>query len=181
MSDKPVICSSAWTTLRVHGRADPTRRTTDGELASRAARRDPGMRIAMEQRKDLEMKYGVFRAPCLVLVDAQDQVAWRQDYPIIEAARSSWTNWRRRLRLNEGGIMLIDSYHLEVFTPPCDPGAERFAATAHLARIFPESPLTRTLLCVDNRSPVCHALTWKKGGHNIASMNTNCLPARGGS
>ena len=44
----------------------------------------PVMRIAMEQRKDLEAKYQVFRAPCLVLVDAQDQIAWRQDYPLIE-------------------------------------------------------------------------------------------------
>lgn len=44
----------------------------------------PVIRIAMEERKDLEVKYRVFRAPCLVLVDAQDQVAWRQDYPMIE-------------------------------------------------------------------------------------------------
>jgi hypothetical protein len=42
------------------------------------------LRIAMDQRKDLEAKYQVFRAPCLVLVDAQDQVVWRQDYPLIE-------------------------------------------------------------------------------------------------
>lgn len=42
------------------------------------------LRIAMEQRRDLEAKYKVFRAPCLVLVDAQDQVVWRQDYPLIE-------------------------------------------------------------------------------------------------
>ena len=65
--------------------------------------------------------------------------------------------------------MLIDSYDLEVFTPPCDPGAERFAATAHLAMdisgVFPY--LNATL-----RGAVYHksanALTWKKGGHNIA-------------
>jgi len=42
------------------------------------------VRIAMEQRRDLEIKYKVFRAPCLVLVNAQGQVAWRQDYPLIE-------------------------------------------------------------------------------------------------
>jgi hypothetical protein len=41
-------------------------------------------RVVMEQRKDLETKYQVFRAPCLVLVNAQDQIAWRQDYPLIE-------------------------------------------------------------------------------------------------
>jgi len=44
----------------------------------------PVIRIPMEQYKDLEAKYKVFRAPCLVLVDAQDQVVWRQDYPLIE-------------------------------------------------------------------------------------------------
>lgn len=42
------------------------------------------MRIGMEQRKDLEAKYKVFRAPCLVLVDQNDAVAWRQDYPLIK-------------------------------------------------------------------------------------------------
>jgi hypothetical protein len=44
----------------------------------------PVMRIAMEQRKDLELRYSVFRAPCLVLVDAHNQIVWRQDYPMIE-------------------------------------------------------------------------------------------------
>ncbi len=28
--------------------------------------------------------------------------------------------------------MLIDGYDIEVFTPPCEPGAERFAARARL-------------------------------------------------
>jgi hypothetical protein len=42
------------------------------------------VRIPMDQRTDLEAKYKVFRAPCLVLVDAQDEVLWRQDYPLIE-------------------------------------------------------------------------------------------------
>jgi hypothetical protein len=51
-----------------------------------AEKRDaiPVLRIAMDQRKDLEAKYQVFRAPCLVLVDAKDRVVWRQDYPLIE-------------------------------------------------------------------------------------------------
>ena len=44
----------------------------------------PVVRIGMRQRQDLEAKYKVFRAPCLVLVNAQDQIAWRQDYPLIE-------------------------------------------------------------------------------------------------
>jgi hypothetical protein len=42
------------------------------------------LRIAMDQRTDLEVKYQVFRAPCLVLVDVDGQVVWRQDYPLIE-------------------------------------------------------------------------------------------------
>ena len=42
------------------------------------------MRIAIDQRKDLEAKYDVFRAPCLLLVDAQNQVVLWQDYPSIE-------------------------------------------------------------------------------------------------
>ena len=42
------------------------------------------MRIAMDQRRDLEAKYDIFRAPCLVLVDVDGQVFWRQDYPLIE-------------------------------------------------------------------------------------------------
>ena len=42
------------------------------------------MRIAIDQRKDLEAKYDVFRAPCLLLVDADGMVSWRQDYPLIE-------------------------------------------------------------------------------------------------
>jgi hypothetical protein len=42
------------------------------------------VRIPMDQRTDLEAKYKVFRAPCLVLVNEQDEVIWRQDYPLIE-------------------------------------------------------------------------------------------------
>jgi len=33
------------------------------------------MRIAIDQRTDLEAKYDVFRAPCLVLLDANGNVA----------------------------------------------------------------------------------------------------------
>jgi ArsR family metal-binding transcriptional regulator len=64
--------------------------------------------------------------------------------------------------------MLIEHYDLEVFTPPCEPGAERFAATARLttdiSAVFP-------LLNATLRGAVFHraaqVLTWKKGGHNI--------------
>ena len=44
----------------------------------------PVIRVAMDNRQDLEAKYQVFRAPSLVLVDADDQIVWRQDYPLIE-------------------------------------------------------------------------------------------------
>jgi len=65
--------------------------------------------------------------------------------------------------------MLIEKYDLEVFTPPCEPGAERYAArvrlTADITEVLPY--LNATL-----RGAVYHqtanALTWKKGGHNIA-------------
>ncbi len=65
--------------------------------------------------------------------------------------------------------MLIEDYELEVFTPPCEPGAERLAArarlTADLSAVLPY--LNATL-----RGAVFHreanALTWKKGGHNLA-------------
>lgn len=65
--------------------------------------------------------------------------------------------------------MLIDHYDLEVFTPPCEPGAERYSAVARLmvdiSEVLPY--LNATL-----RGAVYHreanALTWKKGGHNIA-------------
>ena len=43
------------------------------------------VRIPFEQRRDLQAKYEVFRVPCLILVDAQNQVIWRQDYPLIES------------------------------------------------------------------------------------------------
>ena len=65
--------------------------------------------------------------------------------------------------------MLIEEYDLEVFTPPCEPGAERYSAvgrlTTDISGVLPY--LNATL-----RGAVYHqaakALTWKKGGHNIA-------------
>ena len=65
--------------------------------------------------------------------------------------------------------MLIEKYDLEIFTPPCDPGTERFAAKAHLnldiSTIFPYLNAT---LHGAVYLPDAKALTWKKGGHNIA-------------
>jgi hypothetical protein len=51
------------------------------------------VRFPIQQRRDLEAKYKVFRVPSLILVDAQNQVIWRQDYP-----------------LNEGGPFNLDEF-----------------------------------------------------------------------
>ena len=59
----------------------------DQQIADWSVERNGGisvLRIAMETRKDLEAQYQVFRAPCLVLLDSNGQIAWRQDYPLIE-------------------------------------------------------------------------------------------------
>jgi len=65
--------------------------------------------------------------------------------------------------------MLIENYELDVFTPPCEPGAERFSAIARLSVDISE---TFPLLNATLRGAVYHrqanALTWKKGGHNLA-------------
>jgi ArsR family metal-binding transcriptional regulator len=65
--------------------------------------------------------------------------------------------------------MLIEKYDLEVFTPPCDPGAERYAARARLtADIAEVLPYLNATLRGALYLPEAKALTWKKGGHNIA-------------
>jgi len=65
--------------------------------------------------------------------------------------------------------LLIDHYDLEVFTPPCDPGAERYAARARLmANISEVLPYLNATLRGAVYLPSANALTWKKGGHNIA-------------
>ena len=66
-------------------------------------------------------------------------------------------------------MVLIDDFDLEVFTPPCEPGAERFAARARLTAPIDEAlPYLNATLrgAVFNRA--AGALTWKKGSHNIA-------------
>lgn len=65
--------------------------------------------------------------------------------------------------------MLIDRYELEVFTPPCEPVAERYAVMAHFAADISEAlPYLNATL----RGAVYHreagVLTWKKGGHTVA-------------
>ena len=65
--------------------------------------------------------------------------------------------------------MLIEKYDMEVFTPPCDPGAERYAARARLmADISEVLPYLNATLRGALYLPTANALTWKKGGHNIA-------------
>lgn len=65
--------------------------------------------------------------------------------------------------------MLIETYDLEVFTPPCDPGAERYAARARFeADISAVLPYLNAALRGAVYHPGAHALTWKKGGHHIA-------------
>ncbi len=65
--------------------------------------------------------------------------------------------------------MLIEKYDLEVFTPPCDPGSERYAATARLTVDITEVlPYLNAALRGAVYVPQAQALTWKKAGHNIA-------------
>lgn len=65
--------------------------------------------------------------------------------------------------------MLIEQYDLEVFTPPCDPGAERYAARARLKVDISEIlPYLNSTLRGALFHPPANALTWKKGGHSIA-------------
>jgi ArsR family metal-binding transcriptional regulator len=65
--------------------------------------------------------------------------------------------------------MLIEQYDLEVFTPPCEPGAERYAARARLTADISEIlPYLNATLRGAVYHPAANALTWKKGGHNIA-------------
>ena len=65
--------------------------------------------------------------------------------------------------------MLIEHYDLDIFTPPCDPGAERFSAKALLLTdISAALPYLNATLRGAVYTQAAAALTWKKGGHNIA-------------
>jgi ArsR family metal-binding transcriptional regulator len=65
--------------------------------------------------------------------------------------------------------MLVEKYDLEVFTPPCDPGAVRYAARARLMVDISEAfPYLNATLRGAIYLPEAQSLTWKKGGHNIA-------------
>jgi len=65
--------------------------------------------------------------------------------------------------------MLIEKYDIEVFTPPCEPGAERYAARVRLTADISEIlPYLNATLRGAVYLPTANALTWKKGGHNVA-------------
>ena len=65
--------------------------------------------------------------------------------------------------------MLIEKYDLEIFTSPCDPGAERYAARVRLIVDISETfPYLKTTLHGAIYYPSASALTWKKAGHNVA-------------
>jgi ArsR family metal-binding transcriptional regulator len=65
--------------------------------------------------------------------------------------------------------MLIEKYDLEVITPPCEPGAERFSAVARLVTDISEVlPYLNASLRGAVYNAAAPALTWKKGGHNVA-------------
>jgi ArsR family metal-binding transcriptional regulator len=66
-------------------------------------------------------------------------------------------------------LMLIKHYELEVYTPPCDPGTERYAARARLTVDISEVlPYLNATLRGAFYFPAAKALTWKNGGHNNA-------------
>jgi ArsR family metal-binding transcriptional regulator len=65
-------------------------------------------------------------------------------------------------------MMLIDQYELDIFTPPCEPGAERYSAIARLkVDISPVIPYLNATLRGAVYHPSAWALTWRKGGHYI--------------
>ncbi|MGA9191922.1 MAG: (Fe-S)-binding protein [Anaerolineales bacterium] len=59
---------------------------------------------------------------------------------------------------------LIEDYTLEVYTPPCDPGTESFAAIAHFSADISEVlPLLNAGLTGAIYYPHATALTWRTG------------------
>ncbi len=82
--------------------------------------------------------------------------------------------------------MLIDRYDVEVFTPPCDLGAERFTAKARLtADISDVLPYLNATLPGATYYPAAQALIWRKTGHSYAfhahELAVSNLEDRGGA
>ena len=64
--------------------------------------------------------------------------------------------------------MLIPSYELDVFTPPCEPGAERFSAMAFLPGDIREAfPYLNATLSGAAYNAAVPCLGWKKAGHYV--------------
>lgn len=65
--------------------------------------------------------------------------------------------------------MLIDRYDLEVSSPPCDPGSERFTALARLTTDIREVlPYLNATLRGAQYSAAVPSLIWTKAGHRVA-------------
>ena len=65
--------------------------------------------------------------------------------------------------------MFIENYDLELFTPPCAPGAETWSAIARLTVDISEVlPYLNATLRGAVYNHAAKALTWKKGGHGTA-------------
>jgi ArsR family metal-binding transcriptional regulator len=66
-------------------------------------------------------------------------------------------------------MALLEEYEMEVFTPPCHPGAETWSAVAHFAMdIGPALPYLNATLRGAVYNHAAQALTWKKGGRHVA-------------
>lgn len=64
--------------------------------------------------------------------------------------------------------VLIDTYDLDVFTPPCDPGAVRYSAIAHLHVDITEAlPYLNAILRGAVYNGMAPALSWRKAGHYV--------------
>jgi len=65
--------------------------------------------------------------------------------------------------------MLIPTYELEVYTPPCEPGAERLSAIGHLpVDISDALPYLNATLRGALYTEAAHSLIWKKPSHSVA-------------
>ncbi len=69
--------------------------------------------------------------------------------------------------------MLIEKYELEVFTPPCEPGAERFSAIARLPNDIREVfPYLNAVLRGAIYEPSVPSVRWTKAGHYVVFQPT---------
>lgn len=65
--------------------------------------------------------------------------------------------------------MLLSSYTLDIFSPPCEPGAERWSAKAALDDDIGDAlPYLNVTLKGAIYNHAARALTWRMGGHAIA-------------